>query len=316
VFGLGRLPETPKQNSVVKSLPLALLIAAGLLSSTASASADIIYGSTVVRGQTYDLSNMSNDRLAYADYSYADLTGIDLMEFPVPQNNNNYSYANLTSARLSGNDFIICNLSHANLTGVWLNGSILNGSDFSYANLTNALLISATFNPAWIYVNGEVNDIIDINLTHANLTGADLTDANMDHANLTSATLTDADLSGAILTDADLSGAILYDTILTGANLSNAYLYGTNLTGANLTNATLTGVNMYNTNLTGVTVSYSNWDDFKNNSGVNIIGNYAYNTSSLIYANAPVPEPSTYGLIGIGALGVAFAARRRKLKTA
>jgi len=29
-----------------------------------------------------------------------------------------------------------------------------------------------------------------------------------------------------------------------------------------------------------------------------------------------VPEPSTYGFIGVGALGVAFAARRRKLKTA
>jgi hypothetical protein len=28
-----------------------------------------------------------------------------------------------------------------------------------------------------------------------------------------------------------------------------------------------------------------------------------------------IPEPSTYGLIGIGALGVAFIARRRKLKT-
>ena len=28
-----------------------------------------------------------------------------------------------------------------------------------------------------------------------------------------------------------------------------------------------------------------------------------------------IPEPSTYGLIGIGALGVAFAARRRKIKT-
>ncbi len=33
-------------------------------------------------------------------------------------------------------------------------------------------------------------------------------------------------------------------------------------------------------------------------------------------ASAPIPEPSTYGLIGIGALGVAFAARRRKQKTA
>jgi hypothetical protein len=30
----------------------------------------------------------------------------------------------------------------------------------------------------------------------------------------------------------------------------------------------------------------------------------------------PIPEPSTYGLIGLGALGVAFVARRRKVKTA
>jgi hypothetical protein len=29
-----------------------------------------------------------------------------------------------------------------------------------------------------------------------------------------------------------------------------------------------------------------------------------------------VPEPSTYGLIGLAALGLALAARRRKLKTA
>ncbi|NBP89960.1 MAG: PEP-CTERM sorting domain-containing protein [Opitutae bacterium] len=29
-----------------------------------------------------------------------------------------------------------------------------------------------------------------------------------------------------------------------------------------------------------------------------------------------IPEPSTYGLIGLGALGVAFVARRRKQKTA
>jgi hypothetical protein len=64
-------------------------------------------------------------------------------------------------------------------------------------------------------------------------------------------------------------------------------------------------------------VSYSNWTDFSTNSGALGLGNYAYDTSLITYANAPaVPEPSTYGLIGIGALGVAFAARRRKLKTA
>lgn len=44
--------------------------------------------------------------------------------------------------------------------------------------------------------------------------------------------------------------------------------------------------------------------------------NYSTQSDALYSYYQSVPEPSTYGLIGIGALGVAFAARRRKVKAA
>ena len=104
------------------------------------------------------------------------------------------------------------------------------------------------------------------------------------------------------LTAANLSYATLSDANLSYATLSFAYLYNADLSYADLT---------------GATVSYSNWTDFSNNSGAQGLGSYSYDTSLINYAGStPVPEPSTYGLIGVAALGVAFAARRRKLKTA
>ena len=155
------------------------------------------------------------------------------------------------------------------------------------------------------------------NLSYANLSGAVLSHADLSYTNLYNANLT----GGAYLDNADLSNAVLSYANLTGAHLSYAdfsstYLYYANLTGAYLDNAVLTGAYLDGVNLTGATVSYSNWTDFSTNSGASGLGSYSYNTSLINYAgNGAIPEPSTYGLIGIGALGVAFAARRRKVKT-
>ena len=134
-------------------------------------------------------------------------------------------------------------------------------------------------------------------------------------------------MSGAKLHSANLSYTWLYKTNLSHANLynaklihdimRNANLYDADLTLADLSGARLIHADLTGVNLTGATVSYSNWTDFLTTSRASGLGSYSYNTSLIIYAgSAPVPESSTYGLMGLGALGVALAARRRKLKTA
>jgi hypothetical protein len=181
-----------------------------------------------------------------------------------------------------------------------------------------ALLIAAglllSTAPASAYI---IYGSTDVNGTTYNL----WPNANLSYAYLRKAKLYNADLSYANLSNANLSGADLRYTYMYGADLSYAYLSGADLSGADLSYANLSYANLSWTkltgvNLTGATVSYSDWTDFSTHSGANF-DSYSYDTSLINYANAPaVPEPSTYGLIGIVALGLALAARRRKLKTA
>ena len=117
--------------------------------------------------------------------------------------------------------------------------------DLSYANLYGA-------------------DLSDANLAGAELEGADLTGATMYRADLTRAHLLAANLSFAScrwanFTDAGmvnsvLVNAFLYDANLTGADmafadLTQAFLSGATLTGADLSNAKLAGI--VEANLTG-----------------------------------------------------------------
>lgn len=90
-----------------------------------------------------------------------------------------------------------------------------------------------------------------VNLSGAELCGADLRDADLSGVEFCGADLNGTDLSGANLSGANLSGADLINANLTGANLSGANLRFANLSGANLRFANLSGANLKHANLSG-----------------------------------------------------------------
>jgi uncharacterized protein YjbI with pentapeptide repeats len=108
------------------------------------------------------------------------------------------------------------------------------------------------------------NTSVAIDLSRANLGGADLREANLSgvdlrqadlrggylrQANLSGAVLRHANLSGAYLRQANLSGAVLRHANLTEANLTEANLHGANLQSANLQRAVLRHARLVETRL-------------------------------------------------------------------
>lgn len=122
-------------------------------------------------------------------------------------------------------------------------------------------------------------DLSEANLSGANLRGADLIRANLQGANLYRADLTQANLTIADLIGADLRGACLLNAnlsanfskadlrganlsradlngaILSGANLSEAFLITTSLLGADLREANLRGANLIGSTFIGVNIN-------------------------------------------------------------
>lgn len=99
---------------------------------------------------------------------------------------------------------------------------------------------------------------LKLNLSEANLNGADLRRAILNGANLSGANLSGADLSLAKLNGANLSGADLSEAILIGTNLSKAILDSANLSKAILDGANLSGANLFVANLSGADLSGAN----------------------------------------------------------
>lgn len=109
------------------------------------------------------------------------------------------------------------------------------------------------------------NLLLRIDLSGANLTGANLHSANLSGANLHSAVLVraflvDANLSGADLSKANLSRASLRGVNFSGAFLCRSKLDNANLTGADLTEADLGEATLSNANLSNANLSESNID--------------------------------------------------------
>ncbi len=129
----------------------------------------------------------------------------------------------------------------------------LSKADLSGANLREADLSGANLREADL--SGA--NLREANLSGANLREADLRWANLSGANLSGAFLIEADLRWANLREADLSRAILSRAILSRAilreaDLSRANLSGANLNGAFLIEADLRWANLFSVVLDGV----------------------------------------------------------------
>jgi len=99
----------------------------------------------------------------------------------------------------------------------------------------------------WRTENSTVNTDLKLDLSGADLRGADLTETNLNNADLRGANLVGADLSGADLVGSNLSGADLSGADLCFADLTGADLSEANLHRANLREADLTGTHSHNT---------------------------------------------------------------------
>jgi hypothetical protein len=117
----------------------------------------------------------------------------------------NLAAQNLSGARFIDTDLTGANLSHANLTGAGLAGTKLVSANLRQANLTNV---------NFAYTQDEYGNYLLVDLTDANLTGADLRGANFyDASNYP--TLTGADTRNVIWWAGGIDGLDL----LSGASL-------------------------------------------------------------------------------------------------
>ena len=104
---------------------------------------------------------------------------------------------------------------------------------------------------------GKKDDVL-LDLSAADLRGANLSGANLHEALLWGANLQEAVLAGANLQGANLLDTNLQEAVLMGANLEGAELMGVRLQGAHLSDANLQEANLRRANLQGASLWAAN----------------------------------------------------------
>ena len=125
----------------------------------------------------------------------------------------------------------------------------------------NLDLIMRTFSSKGIVICSNKDkraNLVDANLSMADLNGADLSYVDLNGANLSGADLSGANLCGADLSEAKLSGANLSNAKLEGAFLIHSDLTDANLRKANMKNARMFNAKLYDADLREANLSQAN----------------------------------------------------------
>ncbi|MGH1574996.1 pentapeptide repeat-containing protein [Methylobacterium sp. P31] len=236
----------------MRTLTLSFMLAA-LAASPAAAEQDLLLGA--------DMSSpaMTRAEMSRADVealiTKADGKPIDLHDKALSGldlSGLNLRGANLRTARLNNANLRGADLTGANLEQAWclradLSGAKLVGTKMFGITARDANLIGADLSRSM-----PIGDFKGANMSGATLVdlkaGADIKNQSM---GLMRAVFTSVNLSGANLRGADLGRSRLEYADLRAADLTDAVLMGSDLSGANLTGATVAGADFKNVDVSG-----------------------------------------------------------------
>ena len=188
---------------------------------------------------------LSHKDLTEADFSYADLSGVDFSDSKLKRVD--LIEANLKGANLSGTKLLKARLNRVNLENANMSRADLSGANLSEANLKYAKMNEVCLDEAF--------------LVSANLENTEFRDVYLIRTNLSGAKLTGADMNGAKFIKSNLIGAKLNHVKMSNANLDN-----TKLMYADFSEACLDGTKFYQVDMSGIHVSRKALSKRKKNS--------------------------------------------------